>query len=411
MLNRFVLVAACAVLAGVTQSARADEPEHRVALVIGNYSYTVGHLKNPGNDADGVTDTLISIGFDVIKKKNLTQREMVLAVNEFYDRLRPGAMALVYYSGHGMEVKGMNYLLPVDVSLRFETDLEVEGVRLNWILQKLADARTNTNIIVLDACRNNPFESRLRSGASRGLTAVAVPRTPGSNGTFVAYATQPGHVADDGSGEYGRYTNEFISVVPRTADHVELVFKAIRNRVVTESREEQDPWDATSLLKPVYLARHVSIGDAELLASNPIFRLARIGPNFNASFLAPEGWVKRGEVESMATIDAKQMPGQQQVVIRAPVGDTKLENPTLRCSPEPCKGKLVSIDLALDKKTAIATYEPSADETATIRLKVDAYDWRRVGVFNAKSGFTEASSFATMTDYEIRRAAGQPVWN
>ncbi|QJR16706.1 caspase family protein [Usitatibacter palustris] len=404
MLKRLALVAGCSVLAGVCLLAKAEGTEPRVALVIGNYSYPVGPLKNPGNDADGVADTLIAIGFDVIKKKNLTQPEMVSAVNEFYDRLRPGSLALVYYSGHGMEVRGVNYLLPVDVRLRFETDVDVEGIRLNWILQKLADAGTDTNIVVLDACRNNPFENRLRSGVSRGLAQIVLPAATRTNGTFVAYATAPGSVADDGSGEYGRYTSEFISIVPKTPEQVELVFRAIRNRVIEESREQQQPWDATSLRKPVYLARQISIKDAEMYVSNPLNRFAKIGPIFSASFLMPEGWVMRGPVESVANLDSGATPGKQQIVVRAPPGDTKLENPTILCDPEPCKGKLVSVELADDKKTAVATYEPAIGETAKVRLKVDAYDWRRVGVFNAKSGFIESTSQAMLTSEEARKA-------
>jgi hypothetical protein len=409
MLNQLALVAGSAVLAGACLLANAEGPEHRVALVIGNYSYPVGTLKNPGNDADGVADTLIFVGFDVIKKKNLTQPEMVAAVNEFYDRLRPGSLALVYYSGHGMEVRGVNYLLPVDVRLRFETDVEVEGIRLGWVLQKLADAGTDTNIIVLDACRNNPFETRLRSGSSRGLAPIVAPPTR-SNGTFVAYATAPGSVADDGRGEYGRYTNEFIEVVPKTTEQVELVFRAIRNRVLADSKEEQQPWDHSSLRKPVYLARQASLGDIEIFASNPAARFAKIARPLSLSFLAPKGWVKRGPVESVATIDPGAMPGKQQIVVRAPQGDTKLENPTLTCNPEPCKGKLISIELADDKKTAVATYEPSTDVSAKVRLRVDVYDWRWVGTFNAKTGFTEATSYGTLTEGEIRKAV-PPMWH
>jgi uncharacterized caspase-like protein len=172
-------------------------PGERVALVIGNAEYKVGPLRNPVNDVRDITQVLGDMGFDVIKLENANRRQIVTAADEFYQRLKNARVALFYYSGHGMQVKGRNYLIPIGIRLRSESDIEFEAVDAGRILGKMEDARAETNIIILDACRSNPFARSYRSNDS-GLARMDAPK-----GSYIAFATAPGSVADDGTGRNG----------------------------------------------------------------------------------------------------------------------------------------------------------------------------------------------------------------
>ena len=152
----------------VSSTARAGE---RVALVIGNASYKESPLRNPINDARAMAASLKDLGFEVISVENAGKETMERAIVEFTGRLDENSSGLFYYAGHGVQVSGRNYMVPVDARIRSEREARIEAVGVNLVLDELEYAGNRLNVVILDACRNNPFERRLR-GASRGLAAI-----------------------------------------------------------------------------------------------------------------------------------------------------------------------------------------------------------------------------------------------
>ncbi len=226
---------------GVTPGAR----ESRVALVIGNAAYPgVGALRNPANDARDIAAKLKLLGFDVMLRTDVRQKDMLRALTEFGDRVKGGTEALFFYAGHGMQVRGRNYLVPIDAEIRSESSVSSEAVDVDQLLDKLAPARLS--MVILDACRNNPFERRFRGGG-QGLAQINAP-----TGTLIAYATAPGKVAADGDGRNGLYTAELLAAMDIPGARIEDVFKRVRSNVVRKSNEAQVPWESSSLTGDFY---------------------------------------------------------------------------------------------------------------------------------------------------------------
>ena len=227
---------------GVARTEFAPEPNvKRLALVIGNSDYVSSPLRNPVNDAVLMERTLKSLGFSVTALRNAEQREMERAIGEFGRRLRGGGIGLFYYAGHGMQVDGDNYLLPVDANPMSESDLRYEAVPVGKLLNQMEAAGNGMNIVILDACRNNPFARSFRS-ASKGLAQVSAP-----SGTFISYATGPGKVAADGEGGNGLYTEKLVAHLATPGLKLEEVFKRVRADVQRESMGKQVPWDSSSV--------------------------------------------------------------------------------------------------------------------------------------------------------------------
>jgi uncharacterized caspase-like protein len=218
--------------------------EKRVALVIGNAAYPGAPLKNPVNDAKDMATTLRRLGFEVISKTDVTQKEMNRAIAQFGEKLRADTVALFYYAGHGMQVKGKNYLIPIDAQIASEASARAETVDVDTVMDQLAVS--TMNVVVLDACRNNPFERKFRS-AGGGLAQMDAPR-----GSLIAYATAPGKVAADGEGRNGLYTRELLRHIQTPGLPLEAVFKRVRNAVMQSSGEAQTPWEASSLTGDFY---------------------------------------------------------------------------------------------------------------------------------------------------------------
>lgn len=214
--------------------------EKRVALIIGNSAYPgVAALRNPANDATDMAAKLRKLGFRVTLKTNVGQKEMLRALTDFGDKLQQGGEALFFYAGHGMQVRGRNYLIPIDAEIRTESSVSSEAVDVDQLLDKLAPARLS--IVILDACRNNPFERRFRGGG-QGLAQINAP-----TGTLIAYATAPGKVASDGDGRNGLYTAELLAAIDTRGIRIEDVFKRVRANVVRKSGDAQTPWESSSL--------------------------------------------------------------------------------------------------------------------------------------------------------------------
>ena len=222
-------------------SLSSANTEKRVALVIGNSRYETAPLRNPVNDANLVAATLREIGFDVIARTDASLREMQLAIREFSRKIQNGSVGLFYYAGHGMQTGGRNFLIPIGAQIEVEGDVVLEGLDLNSVLEQMGMAQNRLNIVILDACRNNPFTRSFRSGV-QGLAQVNAPA-----GTFIAYATAPGQTASDGKGQNGLYTQELMANLRSPGLPIEEVFKRVRVQVKQKSNGVQIPWDASSL--------------------------------------------------------------------------------------------------------------------------------------------------------------------
>lgn len=228
-----------------TRSLAAPPSEKRVALVIGNAAYPgPAALRNPANDATDMAAKLKKLGFDVTLKTDIPLRQMLRTLTEFGDKVTNGTEALFFYAGHGMQVKGRNYLIPIDAQIGTESSVSSEAVDVDQLLDKLSHARLS--MVILDACRNNPFERRFRGGG-QGLAQINAP-----TGTLIAYATAPGKVAADGDGRNGLYTAELLKAMDIPGIKVEDVFKRVRANVVEKSGDAQTPWESSSLTGDFY---------------------------------------------------------------------------------------------------------------------------------------------------------------
>jgi hypothetical protein len=218
----------------------------RVALVIGNGAYQDAPLKNPPNDARAMAQALRECDFEVIEKINSNKREMIEGIREFGKNIRRGGVGLFFYAGHGMQVGSTNYLVPVGVDVKSEGDVEFECVDANRVLGQMEDAENRINIIILDACRNNPFARSFRS-SDRGLKRMDAPK-----GSLLAYATEPGDVAADGDGANGLYTSALLKHMRTPGLSVVQVFQRAGGEVRKTSGDSQVPWIAMSLTDDFY---------------------------------------------------------------------------------------------------------------------------------------------------------------
>jgi uncharacterized caspase-like protein len=221
--------------------------EVRLALVIGQSAYrTVPELPNAANDAKGMAELLGNAGFDVTAAPNLAQNEMRQAISDFAGKVSASGsdtVALVFYAGHGLQIDGENYLVPVDLDPKREADIPLQGVRLNDLLNTLGALPTRARIFMLDACRNNPFPAL--SGAGHGLAIVDT--KAGAPGSFISYSTSPGAEAEDGSGADSPYTTAALTVAKQPNLPIEEVFKRIRISVAQSTDGRQIPWESSSL--------------------------------------------------------------------------------------------------------------------------------------------------------------------
>jgi len=209
--------------------------------VIGNADYAKGPLKNPVNDANDVGAALRRLGFQVVLRTNVNRAQMRAAVRDFGMSLRAGGVGLFYFAGHGVESKGKNFLIPLAASMDNEFELEDEAVDANSVLRAMEEAGNPTNIMILDACRDNPFVRSWRS-ASTGLAQMNAP-----SGSFIAFATSPGSVAADGTGRNGLFTKHLLGSLSQSDLDIDRVFTRITAAVTQETGKKQVPWKVSSL--------------------------------------------------------------------------------------------------------------------------------------------------------------------
>ena len=237
------------VLVIVWTLARADASaaDARVALVVGNAAYKSAPLKNPVNDARAIARALKEVGFEVDLQANLSQQGFVTALRNFGKRLNEtGGTGLFYYAGHGMQIQGANYLIPIDAGIESEDEIKYMAINANQVLDKMDSAGNRLNIVILDACRDNPFVRSFRS-KQFGLAQMDAP-----SGMLIAFATAPGAVAYDGDGVNGVYTKYLLRNLGIPGLPVELVLKRVREGVSKETASKQIPWESSSLLGDFY---------------------------------------------------------------------------------------------------------------------------------------------------------------
>lgn len=220
--------------------------EKRIALVIGNADYKQGNtLSNPVNDAKAFSAALKELGFTVLTFLDADQKTLKVAMDEFGERLADFNVGLFYFAGHGLQVNGVNYMIPVDADLRVAQDVDYDCVDVGRLLGKMEAAGTATNIVILDACRDNPFE-RSWSGRS-GVRGSGLAFMNAPSGSIIAYATSPGKTASDGTGKNGLYTEALLEYINVPGLPIEEFFKNVRTLVEIKSNKAQTPWESTSL--------------------------------------------------------------------------------------------------------------------------------------------------------------------
>ena len=224
----------------------------RIALVIGNSNYNdpVGHLKSPVNDAFAIAEELKKLNFSTVVKMNLTSAEIKKTIREFHSQLKQSnpsnTIGLFYYAGHGLQVDGTNYIIPIDAVIKLPKDVERTCVPVDAALDAMQYANVTMSIMILDACRNNPFH-----GTEQSIAKGLAPPNP-AVGAFIAYATAPGSVVSDPDATHGLYTQEIIKVLRVPGLSVERVFKKVRENVLGLSNGEQHTWDKSNLVSEFY---------------------------------------------------------------------------------------------------------------------------------------------------------------
>jgi hypothetical protein len=271
------LIACFALLAlALGCAAPVQSAEKRVALVIGNSAYThVGPLANPGNDARAIAQVLRSLDFYVIEGEDLGYDDMRGALKQFSNLLGEADLALLFYAGHGLQAYGENYLLPVDTQLETGADIAFETMSLDRILKQM-NRLVPTSVVLLDACRNNPFQDTLnRPGyaafpASQGLAEISA-----QGGVLIGYATEPGAVALDGDGANSPFTAALLEEIGAVNVEINTMLTRVRARVFETTGGAQRPWTSSSLLNETYLNPDQAAQPAS--ASAEIRRVSTLG--------------------------------------------------------------------------------------------------------------------------------------
>ncbi len=222
--------------------------EKRVALVIGNGAYEDAPLVNPVHDAEDMARAVVRYGFTTMKHLNVDRKEMRRAIRRFGQAIGGGGVGLFYYAGHGLQVDGENYLVPIGATVYAADEIQDECLRASAVLRKMETAGNRLNIIILDACRNNPFARRFRS-ATRGLARMDAPA-----GSILAYATAPGSVAADGEGRNGLYTDNLLKHMQTPNLEIGQLFRRVRSDVMSASGGRQVPWESSSLTGSFYFS-------------------------------------------------------------------------------------------------------------------------------------------------------------
>jgi uncharacterized caspase-like protein len=232
----------------------AQGKDGRIALVIGNSAYKFAPLKNPVNDANSIADRLKQLGFTVILRENTSFAQLVEALRDFSIKAADNAVRLVFYAGHGIQSKGRNYLVPVDAELQGEDEISTKSADVGDLVDRLGNIKHGINIVILDACRINPFTSGVITGPDgrrykfRGVSKPGLAQLDVPVGTLIAFSTAPNTVALDGANErHSIYAKHLLANLNTPGMAIEQLFKRVRIGVVEETQRAQIPWEWSSL--------------------------------------------------------------------------------------------------------------------------------------------------------------------
>lgn len=296
-MSRSLLLAVFAAMMSLIVPAHSQQ---RIALVVGNSNYEhTTKLRNPSNDAQDLTTRLQALGFEVIGGTDLDRRTLVEALIKFGRASETAEVALFYYAGHGLQVNGQNYLVPVDARVEFEAEIDISLVSLSGVMQQL-ERGSKTNIIFLDACRDNPFAKELARSDKRSAVSLSrgLGRVQTGSGTFIAFATQPDAVASDGNGRNSPFTSALLSHIGQPGESISDMMIEVRNDVMAKTNGAQVPWDSSSLTGRFAFAP--AAGDAAQQSTAP-----------DSSLLEKEAYEQAVEVGSCGAYEAftRRYPG------------------------------------------------------------------------------------------------------
>jgi hypothetical protein len=228
----------------------STQGQHRRALVIGNAAYAESPLTNPVNDAADMASILRRLGFDTTLVSNANKAAMEKAIGTFTREVPRGSVGLFFFAGHGKQIEGMNYLVPLGAKFSAASDVKYHAVAADWVLARMDESSMDVKLLILDACRNNPLERSFTRSVNRGLAVME-----SSRGTLIAYATSPGKTAGDGTGRNSPFTARLLRELPIPGRPVELLFKAVRVGLQQDTNGAQVPWEASSLIGEFIFAR------------------------------------------------------------------------------------------------------------------------------------------------------------
>ncbi|MDC0230325.1 caspase family protein [Aureispira] len=232
-----------------------DTAQSRTALIIGNSNYNNSPLRNPVNDALAMASALQNSGFNAMVYTNIDQKTMKKAIREFGEKLKEvGGVGLFFYGGHGLQTDGRNFLVPINATITKVQDIEFESIDLGRVLSEFEYAENDMNIIILDACRDNPYKEAFEKSKHMSYNGLASIGSAPYN-SYIAFATGPGSVALDGEGKNSLYTQELLKAMKEPGKGIEEVFKKVRKNVRKHSEGKQIPWESSSVEDDFYFKK------------------------------------------------------------------------------------------------------------------------------------------------------------
>ena len=378
MKTAFLMILA-SVLAFVLQSELALASK-RIALVVGNSAYQhATPLKNPVNDAEAVAETLERLDFEIVKGVDLSHRDFAKTISNFAEKLSKGVdVALFFYGGHGLQLNGKNYLVPVDAELASETSLEFEAIRLQTILSLMERSQT-TNLVFLDACRDNPLARNLaRTMGTRSVSlGRGLARVETGVGTLIAYSTQPGNVALDGEGVHSPFAKAFLKHAEAPGVEIEGLMRKVRQDVIDETNGAQVPWNHSSLTRKFVFSPAKKVAKAEPAKPAPAKPAAPVTMQFDTRALDLAFWTAIQDSKNVSLFEEylRRYPdGQFAVVAKVRRDELKAAKaqagePAKKQSENPAPKKIAKVEPPAKTSPEPAKKTPVDRRTLTVNLQ------------------------------------------
>lgn len=380
-------------------------PRH--ALVIGNGRYAATPLKNPGNDAQAIAEYLKRSGFTVRLKLDASRKEMQEAIRAFGKELeQQKSVGVFYFAGHGAQLAWRNYLIPVDAKINQISDMQAQGVELGLLLDNLKKAGNPMNVVILDACRDNPFGTT--SVLQKGLSQVDAPP-----GTLLAYATSPGNVAADGLGENGLYTEHLLKEILTQEAKIEDIFKRVRLNVRIKSEGLQIPWESTSLEEDFYFIPPTQVRklteeeiekqfEAEFAIWEKIKAAKDIAPLEDYLMRYPNGKFSELAQFRLERIFAQKRPKSAPAVV-------KQATPAAKAPEPPKQVALAETRLVAPQMEAVNPFSKGTAKALGDYKVGDRYTYRRLDTMTKVEIETKVQTVTSVTDAEVVYNDGQSV--